>query len=100
MRTHPNTGQKSILSAITHKFNISGHMFIRIFLFLWYLELGPKICPHLSVTACVVCRLRGPTESEDRIIVNDELERMWKEVVMTYLKVPSTYFIGKSEEKT
>jgi hypothetical protein len=33
-------------SAITHKLNFSSHM-----LMLWYVELMPKVCPHLSVTS-------------------------------------------------
>jgi hypothetical protein len=31
-------------------------------------------------------------------IVNDELERMWKEVIVTYFKVISKNFHGKNKE--
>jgi hypothetical protein len=37
-------------SAVIHKLNVSGHMFMWTFFFLfWYVELVPKICPQLSV---------------------------------------------------
>jgi hypothetical protein len=29
------------------------HVDIDIFFFFWYVELVPKICPHLSVTRCM-----------------------------------------------
>jgi hypothetical protein len=44
--------QKSILSAITHKLNACRHMLIWTF-FFWYVELTPKVHPHLSVTRCI-----------------------------------------------
>jgi hypothetical protein len=51
----------STLSAITHKLlvNVSGHMLIWTFFLLlfWYVELLPKVCPHLSVTPCICIAL-------------------------------------------
>jgi hypothetical protein len=35
----------------------------------------------------------------ERIIVNDELGRMWKEGVMSSLKVLTQYLPGRTEEK-
>jgi hypothetical protein len=36
--------------------------------------------------------------SNERMIVNDELEKIWKEAVMTKFKVLSWYLPGGSEE--
>jgi hypothetical protein len=59
----PNSHQKDILKthykytlvAVTHKFNVSGHMLMWTFFLLWCVEVVRKICPHLSVTACINC---------------------------------------------
>jgi hypothetical protein len=48
------TYYKSTLSAITHKLNVSSHMLIRTFFLFWYVQLVPRVCPHLSVTPCIV----------------------------------------------
>jgi hypothetical protein len=42
--------EHSIISAVTHKLNVSGHaIWTPLFLF-WYVELVPKVFPHISVT--------------------------------------------------
>jgi hypothetical protein len=40
--------------SINHKLNISGHMLIWIFCLFWYVELVAKVCPHVSVTLCIL----------------------------------------------
>jgi hypothetical protein len=51
-----STYYKCILSAITHKLNVSGHMLICTFFLVLVCGTRAKICPHLSVTPCVyVC---------------------------------------------
>jgi hypothetical protein len=45
----------SILSAITHKLNVSGHMLIWTFFLVLLCELVPKVCPYLSVTPSIEC---------------------------------------------
>jgi hypothetical protein len=50
---HLSTYYKYIISAITHKLNVSGHVLIWTFFFLFlYLQLVPKICLNLSVILC------------------------------------------------
>jgi hypothetical protein len=48
-----STYYKCTLLAITHKLNASGHMLIWTFFLFWYVELVPRMCPHLSVTPCI-----------------------------------------------
>jgi hypothetical protein len=47
-----NSHFKRTFSAITHKWNVSGHMLTwAFFLFIW--NSAPKICPNLSATSCI-----------------------------------------------
>jgi hypothetical protein len=39
---------------MAHKLNVSGHILIGTLLLLLVCELMPKVCPHLSVTPCVL----------------------------------------------
>jgi hypothetical protein len=48
-----STYYKCTPTAVTCKFNVSGHMLIWHFFSYWYVEHLPKICSHLSVTPCV-----------------------------------------------
>jgi hypothetical protein len=43
----------SILSAITQIKCFWSHFVMDIFFWFWYVELVPKVCPHISVTLCI-----------------------------------------------
>jgi hypothetical protein len=47
---HTNAELLLVSTQYSYKWNVSGHMLIRIF---FYVELEPKICPPLSVTLCI-----------------------------------------------
>jgi hypothetical protein len=49
---------KCTLSAITHKWNVSGHMLIRTFL---YVEFVPKVCPFSPVSPCAISMIQSDT---------------------------------------
>jgi hypothetical protein len=61
------TGHGNILSAVNHKLNVSGHMFILTF----FIVSGcgnskPKIYQHLSVALYIYCNLNKVKNIPDR----------------------------------
>jgi hypothetical protein len=43
-----------IVSAITHKLTVPGHIDMDNFFLFWYVELMPQVCLHFSVAPCIL----------------------------------------------